>query len=643
MHKSTDQRGVLLLIGLVMTMVLLVSSAILATIVIRETRVSGLVDRGIVALYGGETSSESAVYQIFKLGVEPTDLDGTSGSSPSGGTWSRVARDSADEFIFDFLVPGSEKELVIYNRDNPGQASNATGLALSWSNTGRVEFDVYDYDGANLNYNSSGSFSGSSGTINLSGGVHQVLLRADDVLTDFTARTLPLGTIVSIPVTVTVLGEYEGSEQAIELTLPVAPPWNQPAAICGNGTVESGEQCDDGNTTPGDGCDASCQTETVTVCGDSVVETGEQCDDGNTANGDGCSSTCQFEGAVCGNGSVEVPEICDDGDAGNTGTCNATCTAFTTCGDGVVQAPNGNPGANEQCDDGNTTPGDGCDASCQTEAPAVCGNGSVEAGEQCDDGSTQNGDGCSSTCQIEPVQSTALFSLSGSITAIGVNQLSRLYIGRDGRVEEYNTDGVFIRSTSPLGGTIHGISVNPAGEVYVSYGANQLTRYNSSLLSGTALNSNGRSGRIDHNSANDQIVIADPTNQTVTAINSSGTLVWEVTVGSNISDIEVRGSDILISRDTAVSPPGSAMVRLDHSGNPLFISGGYAFSKAVASHTSDKFWVSFGSSIQLYTALGNPSVSDSGYSSLSDLSYGNNGSFIYGIDSGTGEVFQFGI
>jgi cysteine-rich repeat protein len=31
--------------------------------------------------------------------------------------------------------------------------------------------------------------------------------------------------------------------------------------VCGNGVIETGEQCDDGNTTPGDGCDASCMTE----------------------------------------------------------------------------------------------------------------------------------------------------------------------------------------------------------------------------------------------------------------------------------------------------------------------------------------------------------------------------------------------
>lgn len=35
------------------------------------------------------------------------------------------------------------------------------------------------------------------------------------------------------------------------------------AAVCGNGTVEAGEQCDDGNALAGDGCSATCQTEQV--------------------------------------------------------------------------------------------------------------------------------------------------------------------------------------------------------------------------------------------------------------------------------------------------------------------------------------------------------------------------------------------
>jgi cysteine-rich repeat protein len=62
-------------------------------------------------------------------------------------------------------------------------------------------------------------------------------------------------------------------------------------AVCGNGKVELGEECDDGNTTACDGCSATCHRE---VCGNGIRECGEQCDDGasNGAPGDLCSATC---------------------------------------------------------------------------------------------------------------------------------------------------------------------------------------------------------------------------------------------------------------------------------------------------------------------------------------------------------------
>lgn len=119
----------------------------------------------------------------------------------------------------------------------------------------------------------------------------------------------------------------------------------QPKPECGNGKVETGESCDDGNRVDGDSCPADCvikvqavtevsatatyqkqeqtlnyatqaQAEYTTTtrqdtnllykgaeyinkvprCGDGAINTdSERCDDGNLVDGDGCSSACQLE------------------------------------------------------------------------------------------------------------------------------------------------------------------------------------------------------------------------------------------------------------------------------------------------------------------------------------------------------------
>src|SRR5262245_40281297 len=51
----------------------------------------------------------------------------------------------------------------------------------------------------------------------------------------------------------------------------------------------------------------------TTYCGDGTVDAGEACDDGNFANGDACSAACTLP--ACGNGVVEGTEECDDGNA----------------------------------------------------------------------------------------------------------------------------------------------------------------------------------------------------------------------------------------------------------------------------------------------------------------------------------------
>ena len=88
--------------------------------------------------------------------------------------------------------------------------------------------------------------------------------------------------------------------------------------VCGDGTVDSGEQCDDGNTVSGDGCSATCTIEAPpAVCGDGTVAGTEQCDDGNTTSGDGCSATCQTEYKTTANWAVKLadgtPQTCPNG------------------------------------------------------------------------------------------------------------------------------------------------------------------------------------------------------------------------------------------------------------------------------------------------------------------------------------------
>lgn len=58
---------------------------------------------------------------------------------------------------------------------------------------------------------------------------------------------------------------------------------------CQNGSIDVGEECDDGNAQNGDKCDFNC---THTRCGNGIVSQGEQCDDGNLNNNDACSNFC---------------------------------------------------------------------------------------------------------------------------------------------------------------------------------------------------------------------------------------------------------------------------------------------------------------------------------------------------------------
>ncbi len=238
---------------------------------------------------------------------------------------------------------------------------------------------------------------------------------------------------------------------------------------CGDRVVQPVmEQCDGGV-----GCDAQCRF--TYHCGDGALEVGEQCDDGNAASRDGCSAQCRTEllyesadnrsidtaddlrtfrevaGRLDGEGdrayirfTLDRPtRVRIDVAGGDTDRC--VWFGFLSPV-GVYHSDLFDPDA--QIRDANDRPIASFDTNCGRRAPdlagydmnqllqpgtyylrlegqdvgggwdseyrigynarfafeaagPVCGNGRVEAPEACDDGNPASGDGCSQQCAVE--------------------------------------------------------------------------------------------------------------------------------------------------------------------------------------------------------------------------------------------------
>ncbi|MDO8494597.1 MAG: DUF4215 domain-containing protein [Deltaproteobacteria bacterium] len=215
------------------------------------------------------------------------------------------------------------------------------------------------------------------------------------------------------------------------------------APVCGDGTRDASEVCDDGNLRNADGCDSNC---TVTACGNGLRTLGERCDDGNQDNTDACTNVCRDArcgdgfirsdvencddsnaitevcaygqqsctvctsncssqpGAItgfCSNGIREAEEGCDDGNSNDADACRNSCVS-ATCGDGLVQTDV------EQCDEGAANSMNPNVCRLMTCLRPFCGDGIQDDGEICDDGNAVAGDGCTASCTIEtPVPTIA--------------------------------------------------------------------------------------------------------------------------------------------------------------------------------------------------------------------------------------------
>ena len=229
-------------------------------------------------------------------------------------------------------------------------------------------------------------------------------------------------------------------------------------ALCGDGTRQTPEHCDDGNTSGGDECPATCRPDkipevedngtaaaaqvlpllpeliggaislgsdrdmfrfTLATTADLAIETYDDAYTGE--NAETCQGIDTALDLLAANGTSLLASD-DDGGINNCSSLTPATyqamerlapgtyyTRVTSFGGATVPAYSLSIRYLALCGDGHVTGSEECDGGpgCTTTCERVlfCGDGRFEYPEVCEDGNTADGDGCSSTCQIPGMRS----------------------------------------------------------------------------------------------------------------------------------------------------------------------------------------------------------------------------------------------
>lgn len=183
--------------------------------------------------------------------------------------------------------------------------------------------------------------------------------------------------------------------------------------MCGDGTRDPGEDCDDGNTRSGDGCSEVCAAEQH-ACAPGVTIVGEDVAQGIGVCKDAADATCEQDfGSLCAPGwhlcsatehlQLNDGVLIDLGEIAAIGVIRCRAQG----GSGHYTSHDFNVDGPDSCEVGSSRAdcptnlgcNEGMHAALCCARVASCGNGQVDdPREECDDGNVDDFDACSNAC-----------------------------------------------------------------------------------------------------------------------------------------------------------------------------------------------------------------------------------------------------